>query len=90
MVEETVQKAIRTGIVVKIAKKMVVYRPPRTWRARNQGTTMSRKIIKPLEKLSLPGESAGTGAFLMAGYWREQKLVRASSQAESLKKQATY
>lgn len=56
-------------MLVKIAKKNVVQKPPPTFRARSQGMPINRVMRKVLEKLSLLEASAGRGAFLIAGYY---------------------
>jgi hypothetical protein len=68
MAEAIDQNAARTGIVVNMAKNSHVYRPPPTFRAKKAGTIARRKKRKVLEKVSLPAPSAGSGAFLIAGY----------------------
>jgi len=69
--DATVQNAARTGMVVKMAKKIDVQRPPPTLRASHTGT-MNRRVNRAmLEKCSLEGPSAGRGAFLIAGYCEE-------------------
>ena len=69
MDEATYQKVTRVGILVKMAKNMVVKVPPPTFRARSHGIPMIRETRKRFEKLSFPAESAGKGAFLIAGYY---------------------
>jgi hypothetical protein len=75
MLEAMVQYAMRIGIEVKRAKKSVVKRPPPTFLAMYHGITVRMKKRRTFEKLSLPGPSAGRGAFLMAGYCN-MSLVR--------------
>lgn len=54
---------------VKMAKKAVVFNPPPTFQELYAGTMKSRENRATLEKESLPGPSAGRGAFLIAGDW---------------------
>lgn len=63
------QKDVRMGMVVKRAMKAVVKRPPPSFRASSQGMPRIKTTRRVLEKLSLPDASAGSGAFLIAGYW---------------------
>lgn len=56
-------------MLVKMAKNNAVKNPPPTFRARSQGTTVIRVMRSMLEKSSLLEASAGSGAFLMAGYY---------------------
>lgn len=65
--DATAQKAISTGTVVMRAKNRVVLRPPPTFHDTHAGTRMSNEIKSTLEKLSLPGPSAGRGGLLIAG-----------------------
>lgn len=67
--ELTVQKAARMGMPTMKKKKIVVLRPPPTLRERYQGIRKRREKRAMLEKVSLPGPSAGRGAFLIAGYY---------------------
>jgi hypothetical protein len=53
---------------VKRPKKMLVFNPPPTFHEKYVGTSAMREKRRMLEKLSLPGPSAGRGAFLIAGY----------------------
>jgi hypothetical protein len=55
-------------MVVKIPKKILVFNPPPIFHEKYVGTTVMRETRRMLEKLSLPGPSAGRGAFLIAGY----------------------
>lgn len=68
------QNNVRMGMLVKSAMNTVVNSPPPTFRASNQGTPRIKTIRRVLEKLSLPDASAGSGAFLIAGYWRKSQL----------------
>jgi hypothetical protein len=70
--EKTVQKARRIGTEVRRAKKMVVLNPPPTFHDRYSGIPPRREKRRGFEKLSLPGPSAGRGAFLMVGYYAER------------------
>jgi hypothetical protein len=47
---------------------MLVFNPPPTFQERYVGTSVTRAMRRMFEKLSLPGPSAGKGAFLIAGY----------------------
>jgi len=69
MLDAMVQKAMRIGMAVRMARKIHVLSPPPTLRERYKGTAARRKKRSLLEKLSLPAASAGRGAFLMAAYW---------------------
>lgn len=62
------QKVHKMGILVRRAKKRVVNNPPPTFRARSHGVTVIKTTRRVLEKSSLLDASAGSGAFLMAGY----------------------
>lgn len=62
-----VQKAIRIGTDVKRAKNIVVFKPPPNFHDEYAGTMNSSEYRAMLEKLSLPGPSAGSGEFLIAG-----------------------
>jgi len=75
MVEAMTQKAARRGRVVKRAKKSVVFSPPPTFHERYNGTPPRMEKSKVFEKLSAPEASAGRGAFLMEGYYRQAKVV---------------
>jgi len=66
--EARYQKLIKIGIDVKRPKKMLVFNPPPTFQDKYHGTSVMREMRRMLEKLSLPGPSAGRGAFLIAGY----------------------
>lgn len=68
MVDATVQKMTRIGSAVKGARKRVSQKPPLSCRARYQGTMASREKRRALLNDSLPAASAGSGAFLIAGY----------------------
>jgi len=59
---------MRIGMEVKRPKKSVVKRPPLTFLAMYHGITTRMEKRRTFEKLSLPGPSAGRGAFFMAGY----------------------
>lgn len=63
------QNTRRIGTVVKKASSRVVLKPPPIFHDRYAGTASRRADRRPLLKLSLPGPSAGSGAFLMAGYY---------------------
>jgi hypothetical protein len=54
-------------MVVNRPKKMLVFNPPPTFHEKYVGTIVTREMRRMLEKLSLPGPSAGRGAFLIAG-----------------------
>jgi len=69
MLDAMVQYATRMGMEVKRAKKSVVKKPPPTFLAMYHGVIARREKRRTFEKLSLPGPSAGRGAFLMAGYY---------------------
>jgi hypothetical protein len=62
-----VQKTIRIGNRVMRKRKIVVLRPPPSFHDRYVGTPKSREINSVLEKLILPGPSAGSGGLWMAG-----------------------
>lgn len=62
------QNDVRMGMLVKSAMNAVVNSPPPTFRASSQGTPKIKTMRRVLEKLSLPDASAGSGAFLIAGY----------------------
>lgn len=60
------QKATRMGKKAKRKSTIVVMRPPPTFHARYVGTATSREMRSTLEKLTLPGPSAGSGGLWMA------------------------
>ena len=66
--EARYQKLIKIGIDVKIPKKILVFNPPPIFHEKYHGISVTRERRRMLEKLSLPGPSAGRGAFLIAGY----------------------
>ena len=70
MIEATIQNAIRIGIVVNVAKSSHVKIPPPTFRARKAGMRSMDENKRKLEKFSLPAASAGSGPFLIDGYYR--------------------
>jgi hypothetical protein len=55
--------------VVKTAKKIAVFSPPPSFHEHHRGTPASKQPTSTREKLSLPGPSAGRGAFLIDGYY---------------------
>lgn len=63
----TNQKEMRIGMDVRMAKKMVVFKPPPTFHAPYAGTRNNSDKRTMFEKESLPGPSAGRGAFWIAG-----------------------
>jgi len=67
--DATVQKTMRMGIEVKIAKKMASLVPPPSFQLKYKGTRPRSAKSKALENDSLPAASAGRGAFLIAGYY---------------------
>jgi hypothetical protein len=69
IVDAIVQKMIRIGGAVKGVSKRVVQNPPLSCRARYQGTMASREKRRALLNDSLPAASAGSGPFLIAGYY---------------------
>lgn len=68
MDEATVQKAINIGIAVRIAKISHVIKPPLSCHAKYPGMKARSVKRKRLLNVSLPGPSAGRGAFLMDAY----------------------
>ena len=58
---------------MKRAKNIHVKIPPPTCRAKYAGTKVTKVMRAMLEKLSLPAASAGSGAFLMEGYYHVLK-----------------
>lgn len=54
-------------MLVNRPRKMAVFKPPPTFQDIHSGTPPIREKRRRLEKLSLPAESAGRGAFLIAG-----------------------
>lgn len=68
MEEARYQNVASIGILVRTARKSHVNSPPLTCRARYAGTKANKVQRRTFEKLSLLAESAGRGAFLMAGY----------------------
>ena len=58
---------------VKRPKKMEVFNPPPTFHEKYVGTKAIKEKRTRLEKLSDPGPSAGSGAFLIAGYWAQDQ-----------------
>jgi hypothetical protein len=63
------------GTVVKRPKKTEVLNPPPIFQERYVGVIVIREKRRRFEKVSLPGPSAGRGAFLIAGYC--QTLINA-------------
>jgi hypothetical protein len=59
----------RIGILVKIAKKIAVFKPPPIFHEQYNGTKARREKRRVLEKPSDPPASAGRGAFLIDGYY---------------------
>ena len=70
------QKETRMGTEVKRPKKIEVFNPPPIFHEKYTGTIAMREPRTRLEKLSLPGPSAGRGAFLIAGYYRKASARR--------------
>lgn len=66
--EAIYQKEARIGMVVKMAKKIAVFRPPPTFQEKYSGIKPSREKRTILEKPSDPAASAGRGAFLIEGH----------------------
>ena len=62
-----VQYATRMGKKVARKKKRAVLKPPPSFHDRYVGTPTSSEIKMVLEKLTLPGPSAGSGGLWMAG-----------------------
>lgn len=62
------QKAIRIGIAHGTAKSSHVKNPPLTRQVKYAGIPARSEKSRVLLKVSLPGPSAGRGAFLIAGY----------------------
>lgn len=56
------------GMVVKIAKKIAVFRPPPIFQEKYSGTRARREKRRVFEKPSDPPASAGRGAFFIDGY----------------------
>src|ERR1700712_477074 len=67
MDDTTIQKPAKMGMLVNRPKKRAVFRPAPTFQDNHSGTPLIREKRRRLEKLSLPAESAGRGAFLIAG-----------------------
>jgi hypothetical protein len=80
--EATYQNAARIGMVVKIAKKIAVFKPPPTFQEKYSGTKPRREKRAKLEKPSDPAASAGRGAFLIDGYYgRKISIIAAELQS---------
>lgn len=66
-------------MVVNKPKNSHVKRPPPTLRAKYAGIIARRENRRALENVSLPAASAGSGAFLIAGYyhanWFSSQLI---------------
>lgn len=60
-------------MAVRMPKKIHVLMPPPTLKVKYSGMPPSRANRMLLLKLSLPGPSAGRGAFLMVGYCLGQR-----------------
>jgi hypothetical protein len=69
MAETTSQKEPRIGMNRMRPKNMVVLRPPPTFHDNHSGIPPIREKKRGFEKVSEPAESAGRGAFLIAGYY---------------------
>jgi hypothetical protein len=65
---------MRIGIAVIKPKKIHVFNPPPSFQVKYSGTPPRREKRSVLLKLSLPGPSAGRGAFFIAGYCVENKI----------------
>ena len=65
--EKVVQKAMRMGIVVHVATNIVKSIPPPRVEEMSNGIEIRRRKRRLLDQESLPGPSAGNGAFLIAG-----------------------
>jgi hypothetical protein len=59
----------RIGILVKIARKTAVFKPPPIFHEQYNGTKARREKRRVLENPSDPPASAGRGAFLIDGYY---------------------
>lgn len=70
MAEMVNQKEPSIGMKVSNPKNTVVLNPPPTFHANHVGTPKSKEKRRMFEKLSEPAESAGRGAFLIAGYYK--------------------